>query len=83
MKNLKSPKEIVARVLKISIDQLNDDSAYGETPNWDSLNHIDIINELENNYEIQIPDSDIENYMTIKAIVKLYKKLKNAPLQNE
>jgi len=74
-RNLKSPKEIVSEVLNISIDQINDDSAYGETPNWDSLNHIDIINELETNYEIQIPDSEIENYMTIKAIIQLYEKL--------
>jgi len=43
-KNLIPPKEIVSKVLNISVDQLNDDSAYGETPNWDSLNHIDIIN---------------------------------------
>jgi acyl carrier protein len=75
-KNLKPPKEIVAKVLNISIDRLSDDSAYGETPNWDSLNHISIINELETNYGIQIPDSEIENYLTMKAIIQLYEKLK-------
>jgi acyl carrier protein len=75
-KNLKPPKEIVAKVLNISTDQLSDDSAYGKTPNWDSLNHLGIINELEINYEIQIPDSEIENYLTMKAIIQLYEKLK-------
>jgi acyl carrier protein len=75
-KNLKPPREIVAKALNISIDRLGDDSAYGETPNWDSLTHIDIIGELETNYGIQIPDSEIENYLTMKAIIQLYEKLK-------
>jgi acyl carrier protein len=75
-KIFKLPKEIVAKALNISIDQLSDDSAYGETPNWDSLNHIGIINELETNYGIQIPDSEIENFLTMKAIIQLYEKLK-------
>lgn len=74
-KNLKPPKEIVAKALEISVDQLDDNSAYGETPNWDSLNHVAIINELEISYEIQIPDSDIENYITMKAINELYEKV--------
>jgi acyl carrier protein len=74
-KNLKPPKEIVAKALDISVDQLNDDSAYGETLNWDSLNHVSIINELETNYGIQIPDSEIENYLTMRAIIQLYEKM--------
>lgn len=74
-KKLKPPIQIVAQALKISIDQLNDDSAYGETPNWDSLNHVAIINELETNYGIQIPDSEIENYLTMKAIIQLFEKI--------
>ena len=71
-RNLKPPKEIVAKALEISVDQLDDNSAYGETPNWDSLNHVTIINELEESYGIQIPDSEIENYITMRAINELY-----------
>lgn len=74
-KNLKPPKELVAKALEISVEQLNENSAYGETPNWDSLNHVSIINELEANYDIQIPDSEIENYLTMKNIIQLYEKM--------
>lgn len=74
-RKIKSPKEIVAKALNISIEHLDDNSAYGETLNWDSLNHVDIINELEVNYGIEIPDSEIENYLTLKAIVELFEKL--------
>lgn len=74
-RNLKPPKEIVAKSLEISVDQLDVNSAYGETLNWDSLNHVAIINELEVSYGIQIPDSEIENYVTLKAIIELYEKV--------
>ena len=74
--NLIPPMELVAKALEINIEQLNEDSAYGETPNWDSLNHVTIINELETNYGIVIPDSEIENYVTLKAIIELYDKVK-------
>lgn len=71
-KNLKSPFEIIAKALEISVDMLNENSAIGETPNWDSLNHVVIIGELESNYGIQIPNEDIEKYITMKAIIELY-----------
>lgn len=74
-KKLKSPFEIVAKTLKISVDNLNENSALGETPNWDSLNHVVIIGELESNYGIEIPNEDIEKYVTMKAIIELYEGL--------
>jgi acyl carrier protein len=71
---IKDPYEIVADVLNISKDLLTDKSALGETPNWDSLNHVALIGELENNYGIQIPNKDIEKFGTMKAIIELYKE---------
>lgn len=77
-KYLTTPREIVAQALNISIDDINEDSAYGETQNWDSINHVDIINSLESTYEIEIPDSDVEKYYSMKAIIDLYEKLKES-----
>ncbi|MEQ9404325.1 MAG: acyl carrier protein [Cyclobacteriaceae bacterium] len=74
-KNLIPPMDLVAKALNISVDQLNEQSAYGKTLNWDSLNHLDVIRELETNYNIQIPDSEIENYSTMKEIIKLFEEL--------
>ncbi len=75
MRNLKHPKELVAKVLGISEEQLNENSCYGETPNWDSLCHVEIINELEISYGIQISNADIERYLKFKAIIELYENL--------
>jgi acyl carrier protein len=69
---MKTPFEVVASALEISLEILNENSAMGETPNWDSLNHVVIIGELESNYGIQISNEDIEKYITMKAIIDLY-----------
>jgi len=77
-KELKSPYNLVAEVLGFKIELLNENSTMGETPNWDSLNHIGIICNIENSYKITIPNDDIEKYVTMKAIIKLYEKLKES-----
>lgn len=70
------PYELVALALNINSELLNEDSALGETPKWDSLNHVVIIGELEKKYKIEIPDEDIEKYITMKAIVELCNSVK-------
>lgn len=69
-----SPFDIVAKALEISRDEIDENSAMGETPNWDSLNHVVLIGELEISYEIEIPNEDIEKYTTMKSIIQLYKE---------
>lgn len=73
-KILTSPIDLVAKVLEVKPEIINEKSAMGETPNWDSLNHIIIIGEIENAYEIAIPNDEIENYITMKAIIEIYNK---------
>ena len=70
---LTSPFDIVTKVLDISPAEINENSTMGETLNWDSLNHVVLIGELERSYGIQIPNEDIEKYVTMKAIIQLYK----------
>lgn len=76
-KNHKSPYEIVASVLKVSVDSLNENSSLGVHPHWDSLNHVGIIVEIETNYGISIPDDEIMKYNNMKAILELYIRLCN------
>jgi len=71
---LTSPFDIVAKALEINRDEINEHSAMGETPNWDSLNHVVLIGELESSYGIEIPNEDIEKYVTMEAIIQLYKE---------
>lgn len=72
---METPYEVVARALDINITLLDENSAQGETPNWDSLNQVDVIYQIESSYDIQISDEDIEKYSNMKAIIELFKNL--------
>ncbi len=73
-KILTSPIDLVSKVLELEPGVVNENSAMGETPNWDSLNQVAIIGEMEKSYGVSIPDGEIENYATMKAIIEVYNK---------
>jgi acyl carrier protein len=73
-KILTSPFDLVAKVLEIDVTELNEKSAMGETLNWDSLRHVELIGELEASYGVTIPNEEIENYVTMKSIIALYQE---------
>lgn len=73
-KILTSPIDLVTEVLELKSGIVTKDSAMGETPHWDSLRHVEIIGMIEERYGVTIPDNEIENYVTMKAIIELYNK---------
>ncbi len=61
-------KKIMAEILEISEFDIEDDSAIGDLPNWDSLNHLKIIASIEQEFDFQFtPDAlmDIEDFSDI------------------
>ena len=61
-------REIMAGILGCAADDIEEDSAIGDIANWDSLNHLKIIAEIEKTFSIQFtPDvlMDIEDFSDI------------------
>jgi len=71
-KMFKNPFELVASVLKLPVESLNANSTMGEEPNWDSMNHIAIIVEIEKSLGISIHNDDIMKYSELTEIIKLF-----------
>ena len=71
-KKLKKPYDLVAEALVVKPDSLNENSAMGQHPNWDSFNHLSVVIAIETNYGISIPDEDLMKYDNMKSIVELY-----------
>lgn len=71
-KKLKKPYDLVADALAVKTDSLNENSAMGQHPNWDSFNHLSIVVAIESSYGILIPDEDLMKYDNMKAIIELY-----------
>ena len=66
-------KEIIAKVLEVPVGQINEDTAIGDIPEWDSLSHIQIISAIEKEFGFHFtPDvmMDLEDVSDISAAVE-------------
>lgn len=62
-------KEILADQLDIKIDDINLDSKLSDDLGADSLDAIDIVMTIEDQYSIEVPDDNIEAMKTVEDIV--------------
>lgn len=65
--------EVVAKTIKMPMGSLDASSGLGVTENWDSLAHANLVVELENQFDIQFEFDDLDNIITIKAIIESLK----------
>ena len=61
-------KLIIAQVLNIPIENVSDEASTKTIPNWDSLNHMNIIFAVEEQLGITFEDDEIMNLTSIKKI---------------
>jgi len=57
-------KAIIARVLDINIDQVDDTLSQNSIEKWDSFNHLLLISEIENLMGVKFTASDVEQART-------------------
>lgn len=58
-------KQIVAEQLNYDIDKLSDDTLFVEDLNADSLELVELVMTLENEFDAEISEDDIENIKSI------------------
>lgn len=56
----------VARVMEIDPSEINEDTAYGQHEKWDSLMHMRLVMEIEEEYDVEIPIDEVPHIKTIK-----------------
>ena len=66
-------REIIADKLSINEDEITMDSAFLEDLNEDSLDIVELIMALEDELDMEIPDEDAENFVTVGDVVKFVK----------
>ncbi len=57
--------DVIASVLGIEADTLNEKSNALNTPNWDSLRHIELILAVENAYNIRFAITEVMNMQNL------------------
>lgn len=67
-------KSILARNLGFSEDKINENSKLVEDLCADSLDTVEIVMALEEEFNLTIPDKDAEQFQTVKDIVNFLQK---------
>lgn len=63
-------KEIVAEQLGIGEDEIQGDASFTQDLGADSLDFLELIMAMEEEFEIEIPDSDAEKLTTLEKLVQ-------------
>ena len=77
MNILTDTKDIIASVLKISVEQLDVNAEMTDIAGWDSLRNVMILARLEEHFDIVFPSDDIYDLTSVRAFVDEITKLLN------
>ena len=66
-------KEIIAKELEVSIDQVSPDAKLIEDLGADSLDTVELVMALEEEFETEIPDEEAEKITTVQQAVDYIK----------
>ena len=67
---------IISDLFKIEINDINENTGMDNVPDWDSLNTLRLVLEIENSFKISLDPQDIENFQDFKSILKIIKQKK-------
>lgn len=72
---MKTLKELIAKVLDINEEELNDNSSPENISSWDSFKGLMLVSELEKNFNVKFTMNEvisIKNFGDIKKLIKKY-----------
>lgn len=61
-------EKIIAEVVGCDQNSVKDDSNFVEDLGYDSLNVVELIMQIEEEYDIEMPDEDVEELHTVKSL---------------
>lgn len=74
MDNLKKYNEIFCKVLNVNADVLNESFTFKAVSQWDSVAHLSLISELEEEFDVMFDSDDILNYGSYENGKKILEK---------
>ena len=67
-------KEIIVEQLDVQADQVTEEASFIEDLGADSLDTVELVMALEENFDIEIPDDDVEKMRTIGDAIEYLKE---------
>ncbi len=62
-------KEIIAEKLSVDVSQVTDDAHFVNDLGADSIDYVDLVMALEEEYNIEIPEEDSQKIGTVKDLI--------------
>lgn len=62
-------KEVMAAVLDIAAEAIDDETSMDTVASWDSLRHMNLVLALEEQFGVSFPDEDAANATSFKLII--------------
>ena len=75
MSNLDRIKDIISEELRLDVSNITPESHVVNDLNFDSLDSVQIVLELEQEFDIEVSDDEIENIQTVQDIIDLLENL--------
>jgi acyl carrier protein len=67
--NFNKVKDIIVEQLDVQVDQVTEEASFIEDLGADSLDTVELVMALEENFDIEIPDEDAEKIKTVRDAV--------------
>ncbi|WP_298074933.1 acyl carrier protein [uncultured Bacteroides sp.] len=61
---------IIADTLEIGVSEINDNSSIGDFPAWDSLGHMNLLQNIQDEFDIELDPEEIIELEDVRDIVK-------------
>lgn len=75
MTNLQKLKQSFSIALNITIESVNDDLSYQSITQWDSISHMVLISQLEEDFEVSIDTDDVIDLSSVSKAKEILFKL--------
>ncbi len=74
MENLKKYNDVFCRVLDVTEAALNESFTFKDVPQWDSVAHLSLISELEDEFDVLFESEDILHYGSYLNGIEILKR---------
>ena len=61
-------KKVMGDIFNIDVNSINDKSSSDSIENWDSLKHMNLLGALEEEFDVEFDDVDLENLLNFQLI---------------
>lgn len=63
--------EIIAKTIEVEVNRLDEDTAIGDFPGWDSMSQLLIISSIEDDFDIKLDPEDIMEIEDVSDIISI------------